>query len=60
MINLKVDLFRDTGNKNTNFTYTQTACSLVGFWAGRCWFGVREKYYWLAGLGWLKPTSEQT
>ena len=28
-------------------------------WADWCWFYVREKYYWLAGLGWLKPTSEQ-
>ena len=28
-------------------------------WADWCWFVVREKYCWLAGLGWLKPTSEQ-
>jgi len=28
-------------------------------WAGWCWFIVREKHCWLAGLGWLKPTSEQ-
>ena len=32
---------------------------------GWCWFGLagagflRGKYCWLAGLGWLKPTSEQ-
>jgi len=32
---------------------------LVLVWAGWCWFFVREKHYWLAGLGWLKPTSEQ-
>jgi len=28
-------------------------------WADWCWFVVREKYRWLAGLGWLKPTSKQ-
>jgi len=28
-------------------------------WAGWCWFIVREKHCWLAGLGWLKSTSEQ-
>jgi len=28
-------------------------------WAGWCWFVVREKHCWLAGLGWLKPTNEQ-
>ena len=27
-------------------------------WAGWCWFIVREKHCWLAGLSWLKPTSE--
>jgi len=27
-------------------------------WAGWCWFVVRGKHCWLAGLGWLKPTSE--
>ena len=32
---------------------------LVLVWAGWCWFFVRGKYCWLAGLGWLKPTSEQ-
>ena len=32
---------------------------LVLVWAGWCWFFVKEKYYWLVGLGWLKPTSEQ-
>jgi len=32
---------------------------LVLVWAGWCWFFVREKHCWLAGLGWLKPTSEQ-
>ena len=32
---------------------------LVLVWAGWCWFFVREKHYWLAGLGWLKPKSEQ-
>ena len=39
--------------------FTYTVCSLVGFWAGWCWFIVRGKHCWLAGLGWLKPTSEQ-
>ena len=28
-------------------------------WAGWCCFVMREKYCWLTGLGWLKPTSEQ-
>jgi len=28
-------------------------------WAGWYWFIVKEKYYWLTSLGWLKPTSEQ-
>ena len=28
-------------------------------WTGWCWFIVREKYCWLTGLDWLKPTSEQ-
>ena len=28
-------------------------------WADWYWFIVRGKHYWLAGLGWLKPTSEQ-
>jgi len=40
---------------------TQSACSLVGFWAdkpGRCWFVVREKHCWLADKPWLKPTNE--
>jgi len=32
---------------------------LVLVWAGWCWFFVRGKHCWLAGLGWLKPTSEQ-
>ena len=32
---------------------------LVLVWAGWCWFSVRGKHCWLAGLGWLKPTSEQ-
>ena len=31
---------------------------LVLVWAGWCWFFVRGKHYWLASLGWLKPTSE--
>ena len=34
-----------------------STCSLVGV---GCWFFVREKYCWLAGLSWLKPTSEQS
>ena len=29
-------------------------------WAGWCWFVVRGKHCWLAGLGWLKPISEQS
>ena len=29
-------------------------------WTGWCWFYVRGKHCWLAGLGWLKPTSEQS
>jgi len=33
---------------------------LMLVWAGWCWFFMRGKHYWLAGLGWLKPTSEQT
>ena len=28
-------------------------------WAGWCWLIVRGKHCWLAGLGWLKPISEQ-
>jgi len=32
---------------------------LVLVWAGWCWFFMRGKHCWLAGLGWLKPTSEQ-
>ena len=35
-------------------------CLVSGLvWASSCWFIVREKHCWLAGLGWLKPTSEQ-
>ena len=39
----------------------QRACSLVGAGAGLGWLVlvfVRGKHCWLAGLGWLKPTSE--
>jgi len=32
---------------------------LVLVWTGWCWFFVRGKYCWLAGLGWLKPAGEQ-
>ena len=33
---------------------------LVGFsLACWCWFIMREKYYWLVDLDWLKPTNEQ-
>jgi len=46
--------------ESTNLT--NSACSLVGFWADRpgwCWFVVREKHCWLVDKPWLKPTSEQ-
>jgi len=32
---------------------------LVLVWVSWCWFFVKGKHCWLAGLGWLKPTSEQ-